>query len=360
MARTAFSTSHASTVTIWSALLFRQAQKTTYFQKFMGSTPNDMIQTKTDLSKEAGDTIKFDLLMNLTGEGITGDTMIEGNEESLTLYQDSVTIDLRGNGVRSAGKMSERRTKHSIREMARYALGNWMGQIRDDDMYKALSGLVNYAGQATAINPDAGHLFIGGGAADDTGHEQVTHAALDASNLLICETIRACKRKAMLADVKVRPLKIEGGDHYVMLIHPYQAKALKSSTEYKSMWQNAAPRTSNNPVFTGAIAMIDGVVIHEYEKIATRLGAGGSTDTEHFTDSSDPVASGIYCARALFCGAQAAIYGTGQSPGWYEKNFDYNRVPGVATDIIYGIKKTRFNSLDYGVIAVDTAFVIDS
>ena len=34
---------------------------------------------------------------------------------------------------------------------------------------------------------------------------------------------------------------------------------------------------------------------------------------------------------------------------------DYNKVPGVNTDAMYGVKKTRFNSQDFGVFTVDTA-----
>ena len=361
MAKTAFSTGHASTVTLWSAALFLEAQKQTYFKKFSGPSPNDAIQTKTDLSKEAGDTIKFDLLMNLTGEGVTGDTEIEGNEEQLVYYQDSVVIDLRGTGVRAAGKMSLRRTKHSIRSDAKMALGHWMGQIRDDDMVKALSGQVNYAGQGTAIVPDSARKWPGGGKADDTGHEKVaTDSALDADNLMICETIRTVKRKAKLVSPKIRPIMVDGGEHYVLLMHPYQAKALTSSTEWKNSQYYAASRGKSNPLFTGSLGMISGVVLHEYEKIITRLGAATQSEPSEYFDSGDLMASGIYGARALLLGAQAGVYATGQNPGWYEKNFDYDRVPGVATDIVYGIKKARFNSKDFGLVTVDTAYAADS
>ena len=362
MADTAFSTSHASTITRWSALLFKQAQRQTYFQKFIGKDENSMIQTKTDLLKEAGDNIKFDLLMNLTGSGVTGDTEIEGNEEQLVLYQDSVKIDLRGNGVKAAGKMTAKRTAHSIKTMAKTALGNWMSQARDEDFVLALSGQVNTVGQTTAIAPDSGHKVMGGEAVAGTPDIVATDLLVDSAttNLFGVNLVSHVKRVAKLAANKVRPLHVEGGEHYVMFIHPYQAKGLTENTLWKNAQYYAATRGKTNPIFSGALGMIDGVVLHDYEKVITRLGAGGATASEAFDDPSDAnnvFASGIYAARALFCGAQAGVIAYGQYPGWYEKNFDYGRVPGVATDIIYGIKKTRFNSADFGVIAVDTAYV---
>ena len=364
MAETAFATGHASTVTIWSALLFREAAKQTYFKKFSGSGADSMIQVKNDLTKEAGDTIKFDLLMDLTGDGITGDTELEGNEESLTYYQDQVVIDLRGNAVRAAGKMSMRRTKHSIREDAKTALARWMSQTRDDDMVLALSGQVNMAGQTTAEPPAASRNWIGGQTSGGVLDKETKHSDLNSAtlNLFGPQVISAVKRAAKLAEPKIRPLMVDGGEHYVMLIHPYQAKALRGDSVWINAQQYANVRGRNNPLFSGALGMYDGVIIHEYEKIITRLGENGTAATEYFdVGTSDYILPNtIAAARALFCGAQAAVIGYGSMPGWYEKDFDYNRVPGIATDIVYGICKTMFNSKDFGVFSVDTAYVDDS
>lgn len=81
-------------------------------------------------------------------------------------------------------------------------------------------------------------------------------------------------------------------------------------------------------------------MIHEYERILTYAtwGSGGATPG----------------ARALLLGAQAGVHAYAQYPHWYEKLFQYNRIPGVATDLIYEVAKTVFNSEDFGVIAIDT------
>lgn len=364
MATTAFSRSHASTVDIWRARLFKQAQQQTYFGKFSGGSDQSMIQVIDDLEHQAGDKIRYDLLMNLTGEGVLGDTLMEGNEESLVYHQDSVIINQRSNGVRSAGKMTDKRTRHNIRSNARTALGNWMGQIIDTDMVLALAGLANQAGQTTAAEPDSGHRFIGGEIANGgtlTVETTGDSALLAAEHLMGTEVIEQCKRQAQLLDVKLRPLLIEGGQFYVMFMHPYQAKALKKTSAWKNAHYYNDPRSMKASIFRGSLGIWDGVILHEYDKIPKRLGASGeSTVGIHAFDSGDPLANTVSACRALFCGAQAGVIAYGQHPGWHEKDFDYGRVPGIMTDVIYGIKKTIFNSLDFGVITVDTAVILDS
>jgi hypothetical protein len=44
--------------------------------------------------------------MQLSGAGIQGDSTLEGNEEALTLYRDTVLIDQLRHAVRSGGYSS--------------------------------------------------------------------------------------------------------------------------------------------------------------------------------------------------------------------------------------------------------------
>ena len=62
------------------------------------------------------------------------------------------------------------------------------------------------------------------------------------------------------------------------------------------------------------------------------------------------------CFRALLCGRQALGWvQTKDSMTMNEKTFDYGNKVGYATGMIGGIQKVTFNSVDYGVVAVDTA-----
>ena len=58
--------------------------------------------------------------------------------------------------------------------------------------------------------------------------------------------------------------------------------------------------------------------------------------------------------RAILVGAQAAAFAVGQGStdpqkmSWVEETFDYGNQLGVSAGLIFGLKKLRFNSQDFG------------
>lgn len=362
MADTSFASTDALTKQIWSAKLFKQALGDLFFGKFVGKEGSgNIIETKTDLTKDSGDKITMGLLMKLSGDGKKDDEALEGNEEALTYHDFSTTVHLRQNGVKAAGKMSMRRTAFDIKENAKFALGGWMSEVIDNDTVKALSGLANSVGTISANAPSSNRKWYGGqttaGVVSSVAND--SSIANDTDYLFGTNVISVIKRKAQAAEPKIRPVIVDGEKHYVMFISPYQAKALKAEDAWINAQRDGNVRGRKNPIFSGALGMWDGVVIHDYDRIETRYGEGGSTASEYF-ESGDDCATGVHVARALFCGAQAGVHVYAQNPGWYEKEFDYGRIPGVATDIIYQAAKTKFNGEDFGSIVVDTAYSADA
>ena len=65
MSITAFGTNDAQTVKLWSALCMRDMLKSTFVYKFLGTGNSAILQRLSDLEKTAGDTIKYDLLMQM-------------------------------------------------------------------------------------------------------------------------------------------------------------------------------------------------------------------------------------------------------------------------------------------------------
>jgi len=371
MADTEILSANNSTVQKWSALLYKSVVKQLYFGRYVGTSEDSVIQKKTDLIKEKGDKISFALRRLLAGAGRFNDDAVETHEEALVFDDFLATVVLWGNGVRAKGKMSERRPAFSLKAEMQPALSDWMAEKMDVYTTLALSGLatgLEVDGSAiAAVAPSTNRKWFGGQTITEVGTASVlektgtTDATIDSAtdNLFGPKVISAIKRKAELATPTIRPAAtIDGKKYYVMLIHPYQAKALKADGEWRSEQLHAAERGMSNPLFTGMLGVHDGVVVHEYSRIETRLGAGGTTASEIF-EAGDGCYNGIYVARALFLGAQAGVHAYAQYPGWYEKNFEYGRVPGVWTDVIMAIQKTVWNSEDYAVITVDTAYVPD-
>ena len=154
MAVTAFGTNDAQTVKLWSSITLREALKATMMNKLMGTEKRSIIQELTDLTSSAGDQIKFDLLMQMTGAGVEGDNRMRDNEEALVYYQDSVKIDQLRN-AHAFRRMSQQRTLHDMRMDAKSNLADWFAGKMDSYCFRSLCGdtTFSFAGN-TATVPD--------------------------------------------------------------------------------------------------------------------------------------------------------------------------------------------------------------
>jgi len=189
---------------------------------------------------------------------------------------------------------------------------------------------------ALSASPTTNRNIFGGDATATTD--------IDASDTMSVALIEKAKRKARLVSPKVMGINDKGKQRYMLLMHDYQKKSLVADDAWKSAQYYAQVRGEKNPIFSGADGMIDGVVLHTYERVVTynTWGTGAITG-----------------ARALLLGRQAGVHAFGQLPKWYEKLFDFNRIPGVAVDIVWKAAKTVFNSEDLATIAIDTYIAVD-
>lgn len=321
--------SEALTQKAWAKQLWREAETESFFARFTGEGPNCIIQKKTDLKKDKGDQITIGLMMKLTGAGITGENMLEGNEEKLTMYDFSVKVDQIRNAVRLAGSMTEQKTSLNLRTAAKDALKIWLGEKNEKDTFAALTA-----------NPTANRVYYAGG--------RTAEAEITASDTFSTAVISAARRKAKLATPKVRPVKVNGRDWYVMIIDSYQARDLKADPNWIAAQKDANLRGENNPIFTGALGTYDGVILHEHENVI-RTATGASDG---------------YVGHALLLGAQAGVLAVAKEPNWKEKSFDYDDKVGFATGMIRGIEKAVFTDegdtkFDFGVVQVITSSVAD-
>lgn len=349
MASTDYPVNHPLAVKLWSKKLMQEALKQTYFAKFIGKGTNALVQLKEETSKGAGDKITYGLRMQLTGAGVVGDGTMEGNEEALVTYSDSLLINQVRNAVKSDGKMSEQRVPFSVREEARMGLTDWFADMWDTAFFNQLCGNTAVAtGAKTGNNattaPTANRIQYSDGKTTEAGI-----ASTGASTQMRLTLIDYAVEKAKTATPLLRPVRVDGNDYFVMFLHPYQVTQLRTTTD-TGQWldiQKAAMAggdVSKNPIFTGALGVYNGVILHE----STRVPAAPSYSNVR---------------RAVLCGAQAACIAFGQDFGggdagsnfkWTEKMFDYDNQLGVSAASIYGLKKTVFNSEDFATIVVPT------
>ena len=90
---------------LWNKELFSDVMAELYFAQrgMMGEGSDSLIQVKNDLTKTKGDRITFGIGYKLTGNGVAGDSELEGNEEAKNTYSDVVLIDQIRNAERLEG-----------------------------------------------------------------------------------------------------------------------------------------------------------------------------------------------------------------------------------------------------------------
>lgn len=344
----------------WSANLAVDTRKKSYFEnRFIGTDDNNIIQRKTELETDAGDTISFDLCVQMRNRPTYGDQRLEGKEESLKFYTDQVKIDQVRHAASAGGKMSRKRTVHDMRMIAKNRLGDYFARLVDELMFMYLSGArginedyiedptyTGFAGNSFTA-PDTQHLIYGGSA--------TSKASLAAGDKMTVTVIEKAINKAEMMQARdprtanMVPVTNGANDQYVLLMSPFQEYDLRTNTT-TGQWLDiqkaaAAAEGRDNPIFKGSLGMINNTVLHKHRNVVRFRDYGAG--------------SNVLAARALFLGRQAAVVAYGTAGGlrysWEENTKDYGNEPTVASGFIGGIKKTVFNSRDFGVISIDTA-----
>ena len=347
MAVSSWGVNDALAVKLWSKKLFREALKQTEMAKFMGEGSGSMIQVLNDTKKGAGDKITFGLRMQLTGAGVQGDGTLEGNEEALATYSDSILINQLRHAVRSGGKMSEQRIPFSVREEARMGLQDWWADRIDQSLINQLCGVssqsdTRYTGNNATSAPSTGRFLF-------TLANEASEASVSTTSTFTLALLDKAVATAKTATPLIRPIGGQSYD-YVCFIHPNQTLTLRSSTATAGSWGDLAKAMlqggqalDKNVFGSGALGIYNRTLIVENPRIPLLSIQGGAVGR-----------------RAVFCGAQAATFAVGQdnSPekmSWVEELFDYENQLGVSAGMIFGAKKCVFNSVDFGTITLPTA-----
>lgn len=344
----------------WATSLATDTDKQSYFTRFIGQGENNIIERKVELEDEAGDTVQFDLSMRLRGGMTLGDNRVEGSAEALTFYTDEVKIDQARKGASAAGRMSRKRTLHNLRRIARDRTSEYVAQWLDEGFFVYLSGDSDFSAinqdavfdRAFAGNPvqtpDADHILYGGSAVS-----KATLTAADKMSVAFLERV-AVKPRMMNAVnpnvVRMNPVTVEGSKRFIVLMSPFQSYDLRTETgdlSWSKIAQAAATAEGrNSPIFKGGIGLVNNMVLHEHESVR-RWGNAGS-------------GANVGMARGLLLGRQAGVVaygsgGNGARMSWVEKLTDADNQIEIYCGVIAGIKKTRFNDMDFGVCALDTA-----
>lgn len=344
----------ALNVNVWSRLLFMEALNSTFVGRFMGEGPNALFTRHMDLSRGPGDTIRFDMLSQVAGFGVNGVDQLKGSEANLSYDQNTLVIDSKRQAT-AHFRTSQQRTVHDLRMDAMRALKDWFARVMDEHVAAQATGDGIDTGAGT-VGEDVGN-FGGAAALHDYTAEAGTPHYIDQSAASITPSMISDAKWLAAASPSpngpIRPVRIEGQEYYVMFLHPAQAKALQQHDDWQTAQQQANVRGNANPIFTGALGLWDGVILHAWNHLPT---PAAPSDVK----------------IAVLCGAGSVSIGFGRSFSvldsvnrgstnddgfpvyWVEEVEDYGFELGVSAGLIWGTALNVFQAEAFATVRLDT------
>lgn len=343
MAATTLAT--ASQVQKWDSMFLAEYVRDSGFKAYMSRGTNSVICAKYELSS-GGKTINIPLVTRLTGNGVTGSSALEGNEEALGNYNQAISIDWLRNAVLIT-KDQAHYTEMDLRRAARDQLSNWAMSGLRDAIITALGsidgtayGSASEGAKDTWVANNSDRVLFG----DAIGNGGYTDHSADLASVTAAMTLGAAevslmKRIAKTADAHIRPMRVNnsmGREYYVLFTDSRCFRDLKGDSTIAQANREARPRdVESNPVFQDGDLIYDGVIIREIPEIAS-LGGVGNT--------------GAAVSPAYLCGAQAVGVAWGQEPKSTTDTRDYGFYRGVGIEEARGVEKMVFNNKQHGVV----------
>ena len=251
---------------LWRKALFADVRDNLYMTRFIGDSEQSMIQELEDLKKEAGSNISFGLGMKLSGSGVTGDNTLEGSEEAMTDYDEDVAIDQLRHAVRLTGRMDEKKNAYDMRMSAKGRLTDWWAERLDQELLDKLCGKTTSTFANTPTAAAASRAIYAGGAA--------SISAITTAMKMDTKVLDAAKQAAILASPRIRPVRVEGKQYYVAILHPYDATNLRQDPIWAQAQRDANVRSEENPIFSGERNQIrdgaEGDQIEEWSEVKRR------------------------------------------------------------------------------------------
>lgn len=381
MATTNYGTLTGDQLQVWSRDFWRVARNMSFINQFAGTGQNAMVQRVTELTKSnKGTKANITLLADMTGDGITGDNTLEGNEEALRAFDITIELDQLRFANRIAGRMADQKTVVNFREQSRDALAYAMADRIDQLAFLTLAGVAytnKNNGALRATSATAGHELVDLEFASDVSAPTTNrHRRWDATNGLVAGDTTAVvaadtisyecivNLKAYAKDQYIRGIRGAGNDEmFHLFVTPQQMADLKLDSDFLANVRNAGVRGNANSLFAGSSSlMVDGVMVHEFRHVFNTSGAtAGASANAGAAGYKWGANADVNGARALFCGAQALAMADIGLPEIVEDTFDYENQAGISVGKIFGLRKPKYNTdvtsttEDFGVIALDTA-----
>lgn len=353
---------------LWDNKFFAEYIRANRFARYMGKSDNMMIVMKDDLTTKVGDSITFAAVRRLVGAGVTGNTVLEGNEEILDSRGMKVVVLPIRHAV-AISNWDEQKSAIDLRNAARTALKNWsMEKLRSDTItaLSSINGTAYGSANATARNlwltNNADRVLFG--ASVSNGSSNVHATALATINNTAAKMSGAilslAKRRAQLASPHISPIRVDeenDEEWFVAFMPSLVFRDFRNDPNVIAANKDARPRERgfmDNPLFAGGDLVWDGMIVREIPELPVLTGVG---------------TAGIDAAASFLCGAGAIGAAWAKRLRTTTNVRDYDYFHGVGLEEIRGVQKLQFDKsvaldnsqlVDNGVFTIYTAAVADA
>ena len=334
---------------LWSDQLHKETMSEMFFDKRGMMAPekgdeaafdrksNAPIIVKDDFTRERGQRIRLALRKQLvTNRNLAqgtrqtnlvtatyGPNTMVGNEETMELYDMEVIVELLKHAVAfDTPEIQNLRTNFRMDQQAKEALGDWLTDQKEESVIDSF------------VDGNAAHVIKSQSTVPSTAHPNKHNGnGVDSDgDITASETLDTAELRRMYAWARtnnINPLRADGVEGYVLLAPVFAINDLLGDAVFLSSFENAAPRSESNTLFSRADHKFEGIYIHEYNRI--RQPSTGAN-----------MASVHYC---MLMGASALVFGNAGKPRLVRRKEDeYEDRYGVGIKLVFGCARADFDN----------------
>lgn len=345
----------------------------------------------TDLSRSAGDEVTVDLYHQFRQKPVMGDKKLAGRGASLTSSQFTLKINQGRTMVDSGGKMTQQRTDHDLKVLARTMLGPYYNALEDQLSLVHLAGARGDHIDAEWIlplesDPEFAELCVNGLTPPTYdrhafGGDATTLDNIDSADKFALSSVDNLRLRLDEMAFPLQPVKFandpqaEDNPFHVLYVTPrqwYDFWTSTSGSDWRALQAAASERSKgfNHPVFIGEVVMWNNILIRKYKRpIRFNAGSDVSICTNSAAANVSTATVGTTVDRAILLGGQALANAFGRSGkkksgGMYfsmhEEDTDHGNTKEHSIAWMNGKAKIRFEGTDgrvndHGVMVLDTA-----
>lgn len=304
-------------VSLWQQKLLMQAGESLFWELMAGPPGSGMpIIRNDDLTVRRGGLVNVPMQRRMSGAGVSGNTALSGSEEAMVFDNLAVTPVYYRNAAASH-KSDQQRTIHDLKSAAQVGGAIWLSEKIDDAIFGVLDAQTTnrlYGGDATS------------------------KATIEAADTMSAALISKARAKAKA--VHIRPLKINGREWYILVLHPYQAYSLRSDSTWLAAQQYAAERGSDNPILGMSMGSYQGVLVFENDRVESGDDAGSGSNLDY--------------AIGHLVGGDAVGFAWAELPHYIQEVRDYGAIIGAGAAANFGAAAAVFNSVPVGHVPIMT------